>query len=176
MGLADLLVSLAVLSLVMSTNLTLVQQGWRAYAVGSARVEAQQSARIALQRMARDIRSAGAGTATIGFDAVSLAEPARIVFHRDVNVDGVAVGRRETITWKLDRDVLRRDAGGGAQPIVTGVRALAFTYLDARGELTAAAANVRAVRITLTVAATNAFSPGADVAATVSTQVRLRNR
>ena len=175
MGLADLLVSLAVLSLVMSTNLTLVQQGWRAYAVGSARVEAQQSARIALQRMARDIRSAGAGTATIGFDAVSLAEPARIVFHRDVNVDGVAVGRRETITWKLDRDVLRRDAGGGAQPIVTGVRALAFTYLDARGELTAAA-NVRAVRITLTVAATNAASPGADVAATVSTQVRLRNR
>lgn len=176
MGLADLLASLAVLTLVLSANLTLLEQGRRAYAAGSARVEAQQSARIALGRMARDIRTAGAGTANLVFDAVSVAEPSRIVFHRDVNVDGVAVGRQETVTWRLDRDILRRDAGAGGQPIINGVRALRFTYLDAQGEPTTSPASIRTVRVVLTVTAANTSFPGADVATTVSTQVRLRNR
>jgi type II secretory pathway component PulJ len=176
MGLADLLTSLVVLSLVLGANLTLLEQGRRAYAVGSARVEAQQNARIALARMARDIRTAGAGTANLVFDAVSVAEPARIVFHRDVNVDGIPAGRQEMVVWRLDRDVLRRDAGGGGQPIVNGVRAMRLTYLDASGEPTTSPARIRTVSITLTVTAANTSSPGADVATTVSTQVRLRNR
>ncbi len=176
MTLGDLLVSIAVLALVMTANLTLLAEGRRAYEIGAAKVEAQQAGRIALSRLAREVRTAGAGTANVTFSAIAVAEPSRIVLQRDWNVDGVIAGRRETITWKLDGSVLRRDAGGGAQPIVNGVRALAFRYLDADDQPTSVPSAIRSVVIVLTTAPAGTASPSADVTTTLSTQVRLRNR
>ena len=172
--LADLLVAVAVLSVLLSTNFVLLDQGQRAYQTGAARVESQQSARIALMRLVRDLRTAGSAPDTPAFDAISVAEPARIVLHRDWNGDGVIAGPRETVTWKLDGTILRRDAGGGAQPIINGALELAFAYFDADGAPTSSPADVRSVRVTLT---TGAFGvPGTGVRTTLSTQVRLRNR
>jgi type II secretory pathway component PulJ len=172
--LADLLVAVAVLGLVMSANFVLLDQGQRAWQTGAARVEAQQSARIALTRIARDIRTAGSAPVSTAFAAISVAEPARLVLHRDWNGDGVIAGPRETVTWKLDGTILRRDAGGGAQPIVNGARALAFAYFDAEGAPTATPSEVRSVRVTLT---TEPFGfEGTGVSTTVTTHVRLRNR
>jgi hypothetical protein len=173
--LADLLVAVAVLGLLMGANFVLLDQGQRAYQTGAARVESQQTARIALTRLARDIRTAGSGSVTPAFAAISVAEPGRIVLHRDWNGDGViAAGASETVTWFLDGTILRRNAGGGAQPIVNGARALAFAYFDAGGSPAPTPADVRSVRITLTTGAAGAA--GTDVTTTVSTQVRLRNR
>ena len=45
--------------------------------------------------------------------------------------------------------VLRRDAGGGAQPIIDGVRRLELTYFDGAGIPTTDPAQVTAVRIRL---------------------------
>ncbi|MBI2218821.1 MAG: hypothetical protein HYU51_16165 [Candidatus Rokubacteria bacterium] len=173
MTLTDLLVSVAVLGLLMTANLTVLQAGSRAWETGAARVEAQENARVALTRMARDIKTAGAGAAAT-FAAVTVAEPARIVFHRDENDDRVIAGTRETITWKLDAGILRRDAGGGAQPIVNGVRALAIRYFDAAGAPAAVPEDVRSVEITLTTEPVSVVGTG--VRTTVSTRVRLRNR
>jgi hypothetical protein len=157
----------------MTANLTVLQAGSRAWEMGAARVDAQENARVALTRMARDIKTAGAGAAAT-FAAVTVAEPARIVFHRDENDDGVIAGTRETITWKLDGQILRRDAGGGAQPIVNGVRGLAIRYFDAAGTLTTLPEDVRSVEITLTTEPVTAVGTG--VRAKVSTRVGLRNR
>lgn len=177
MHLADLLAALAVLGLVLGTLLTLLEQGQRLYAFGAARIETQQSARVAVERLARDIRSAGYGTAATAFPAISVAAPDRIVLHSDLDGDGVIAARGETITWRVAAGVLRRDAGGGAQPIINGVRALALTYLDGAGHVTDAPAAVRAVAIALTTAPDHTASVMAgDVLATVTTQVRLRNR
>lgn len=173
MTLADLLTSIATLGLVMSGTFIVLDEGRRAYEIGAARVEAQQTARIALTRMARDLRSAGAGV-TPTFAAVSVAEPARIVFHRDANQDGVIAGTRETITWTLDGTILRRDAGGGAQPIINGARALVLAYYDAAGVPTTVPEDVRAVAITLTTEPVSTATAG--VTTTVSTSVRFRNR
>jgi type II secretory pathway component PulJ len=172
--LADLLVAVSVLGLVMSANFVLLDQGQRAYRTGAARVESQQTARIALTRIARELRTAGSGVVDPSFAAISIAEPTRVTFHRDWNGDGVISGGRETVTWFLDGTILRRDAGGGAQPIVNGVRALAFAYFDADGAPTVTPTAVRSVKITLTTegASTTETRP----TTTVSTQVRLRNR
>ncbi len=169
MTLADLLVAAAVLGLVLSTTLVALDQGQRVYRGGTARVEAQQSARIALERMAREIRQAGTGLAPV---AVSVAEPERIVLHFDLDGDGAASDRREMITWRLAGRVLRRDAGGGAQPIVENVLALALAYFDVAGTPTTVPDDVRTVAITLT---TESSLPGAGTT-TMSTMVRLRNR
>jgi hypothetical protein len=172
-SLAELLVSVAVLGLLLGGTLAVLEEGQRAWAYGTARVEAQQSARAAVVRMAREIRQAGLGPVP----AVAVAEPSRLTIHLDLDGDGVIAPTRETITWLLSGRVLRRNAGGGAQPIVNGVRALAFTYLDVGGRPTAEPADVRMIGVQLTAGPDVARAgPAAAVAVTVSTLVHLRNR
>ena len=171
-NLAELLVALALLGLTLSGMLWALEQGQQAYAIGEARVEAQQNGRIALERLTREIRAAGAGGR--GFDAISVAEPQRIVLHLDRSGDGLISQRGETITWRLLGTVLRRDAGGGAQPVINGVQSLALDYLDARGQPTRVPGAVRTVAITLTTA--GGSGAGRAGATTFTTEVRLRNR
>ena len=170
-NLAELLVTLALLGLTLAGLFTCLDHGQRAYAIGAARVESQQSARIALERLAREIRGAGAGGDT--FDAISVAEPERIVLQADFDGDGAADGRGETIAWRLAGAVLRRDAGGGAQPVVEGVLRLRLEYLDFASRPTSVPGEVRTVVVTLT---TEGGQPGAGGATTLTTRVGLRNR
>jgi type II secretory pathway component PulJ len=177
MNLAELLVSIALVGLVLGSLLAALDQGQRAYATGSAGVEVTQNARVALARMATEIRQAGRGPHPDRFPAIAVAEPARIVLQHDLNGDGVIAGAGETITWRLSGTVLRRDAGGGAQPIINGVTGLTFAYLDAEGQPAASLAAIRIVTIDLTAAPTHTASVLAATSAhTFSTQIRLRNR
>jgi type IV pilus assembly protein PilW len=172
--LVDVLVALALLGLVLSATVSVLSQGQRAYTAGAGRVESQQSARVALDRMARELRQAGAqGGGTL--PALAVAEPSRLVIQHDLDGDGVASARGETVTWQLTAGVLRRNAGGGAQPIVNGVHALSFRYLDADARPTTLPAAVRTVIIALT---TEPEHPGAGGATLIrlTTEVRLRNR
>jgi hypothetical protein len=175
-SLAELLASLAVLGLVMAATVMFLVSGQRAYLAGTARVESQQSARIALARMAREIRQAGFAPTSANFAALSVFEPKRLVLHMDLDADGVIAGRPETITWLLGADgVLRRDAGGGAQPVINGVRSLSFTYLGPDGVPAAAPSEVRSVVIRLTTGPEGAPTR-LDGLTTLMTEVRLRNR
>jgi Tfp pilus assembly protein PilW len=175
--LAELLVSLAVAGVLMAATVSLLDEGQRLYAHGAARVEAQQSARMALERMAREIREAGLAPLDPGFPAISVALPTQIVLHFDVNGDGVIAGTKETVTWSLAGRVLRRNAGAGAQPIVNGVRDLVLEYRDAARRPTTSPAEVRSVTITLTTEPDHAPADSSRSAqARYTTEVRLRNR
>lgn len=177
MTLAELLVSLAVSGLVMGGVLVLLEEGQRVHGRGAARVEAQQAARIAVERMAREIRQAGAGSGPPTFDPIGAAEPDRIVLHFDHDGDGVPAGKGEVVTWALVGTVLRRNAGAGAQPVVNGVRALRLDYADAAGQPTTDPAAVRVVTITLTTEPAHAPADASRRAiARVTTAARLRNR
>jgi Tfp pilus assembly protein PilW len=176
MSLADLLAALAVVGLVLGGTLTLLRAGEQAAALGSARADAQQGARVALERLAREIRQAGRGLADPEAPAISVAEPSRIVIHMDLDGDGRSATGRETITWLVRDGVLRRSAGGGAQPIIDGVRDLVLTYRDARDEPTTRPGAVRAVGIALTTESAAAAGPARRVPAVLATEVRLRNR
>jgi hypothetical protein len=175
--LADLLVSTAVLGITLGATLLTLEQGQQAWAVGAARVEAQQSGRAALAWLAAELRTAGQGTGPRRDAALAIAEPARVALRVDRNRDGVIAAANETITWHLAGDVLRRDAGGGAQPVVNGVRELRLAYVDAAGVATTDPAAVRRVAVTLVTRADHATSLVArDLAAVFTTEVHLRNR
>src|SRR5207245_2748810 len=116
-----------------------------------------------------------AGRVGRGFDAVAVAAPDAIVLQQDLDGDGVIAARGERVTWRLAGTILRRDAGGGAQPIVNGVHVLALTYFDAVGAPTAAPAEVRSVEIVL-VTRPDYSVPGSTVSTALTTRVRLRNR
>jgi hypothetical protein len=173
--LADLLVAMAVFGVVSAGMFTMLQEGLRVYTIGAARAESQQSGRIAVERLAGEIRAAGLGPPPAAFPAIAVAEPTRIVLHHDLDGDGVIAGSGETITWRLTGPTLRRDAGGGAQPVIDGVRSFALDYLDASGHVAVTAEEARMVVITLV---TEAAWELADrsVITTYSTRVRLRNR
>ena len=177
MNLAELLVATTLIGLTLGSLLTALDQGQRVYATGSAHVEVTQSARVALARMAAEIRQAGRGARPDAFSAIAVAEPSRIVLQYDLNGDGVIAGTGETVTWQLSSGVLRRNAGGGAQPIINGVKDVVFTYLDADGQRAASLDVIRSVTISVTASPTHTASVlAATSALTMSTQVRLRNR
>jgi hypothetical protein len=178
MTLADLLVSTALLGMTCGATLVLLEQGQQAWAVGAARVDAQQSARAALTWLTGELRTAGQGSSgPRGIPALSAVEPSRVVLHVDRNRDGVVVGPGETITWRLAGDVLRRDAGGGAQPVINAVRAFTLAYFAADGQPTTDPLAVRRIAITLVTRADHArFHNTRDLRATLTTDVRLRNR
>ncbi|PYN27650.1 MAG: hypothetical protein DMD99_01755 [Candidatus Rokuibacteriota bacterium] len=175
MHLADLLVAMAIFGLVSAGVFTVLQEGLRVYAVGASRAESQQSGRVAVERLAGEIRTAGLGARPAMFAAISVAEPTHIVLHHDLDGDGVIAGNGETIIWRLTGKTLSRDAGGGAQPIVDGVRSFGLEYLDAASLPVQVPDEVRTVLITIVTEAVWDAAERSPVTV-FSTRVRLRNR
>ena len=169
-SLVELLVATAVMGLLMAATLSLLQAGLAAWGWGAGRVEAQQAVRAALERMARELREAGYDPTGAGIEAVLVAEPARIVFQRDLNGNGLIDPTRERVTYLLrpGETTLRRDAGGGAQPLAERVRRFALTYLDRDGAPTTNPVRIASVRIEI-------VSGRAGPEATMATLVTLRN-
>jgi hypothetical protein len=167
-SLAELLVGLGLMGLVMAGALSLLAGGLEAWQWGVARVDAQQAARAGLERMAGELRLAGYDPRGAGLAAIVVAEPDRVVLQHDLNASGAIDPTRERVSYLVRGGVLRRDAGGGAQPLAEGVRTLSLLYRDAAGAETTDPAAVRSVRIRLEV---GARAP----TLTLETEVGLRN-
>lgn len=169
-SLVEVLVATAIMGLVMSATLSVLQSGLAAWGWGTGQVEAQQAIRAALERMAHELREAGYDPTGAGIEAVLVAEPARIVFQRDLNGNGLIDPTRERVTYLLrsGETTLRRDAGGGAQPLAESVRRLTLSYLDKDGAPTGDPARIASVRIEI-----EAGRTGPE--ATMATLVTLRN-
>ena len=169
-SLVELLVAMAVMGLLMAATLSLLQSALTAWGWGAGRIEAQQAVRAALERMARELREAGYDPMGAGVEAVVVAEPARVVFQRDLNGNGLIDPTRERVTYLLrpGDTTLRRDAGAGAQPLAESVRRFALTYFDSAGSPTADPARVASVRMEIE-------SGRAGPVAVMATQVTLRN-
>jgi prepilin-type N-terminal cleavage/methylation domain-containing protein len=158
--LTELLVALAMLGLVLTGVYTLQQQGLYSYMIGSAKVEAQQNARIALDLMIRELRSATSVTATAAGD---------LTF---VDQNGV------TLRYNLNGTNLQRTENGVVSILIGGVQSLALTYRDSNGAVTGAPANVANIMIAITTqpqAANPCAASALNQKMIVQDQVRLRN-
>ena len=147
--LVEALTAAALLGLLLSGVLGLLSTGTQSYGVGALRVDLQQGVRLALERMARELREAGYDPTGAGFPAVVEAGPTRVAMQRDLNGNGVIDPTRERVTFLLRADVLRRDAGGGAQPMLAGVRRFVVTYGDRAGVPTTDPGRVAIVHVEL---------------------------
>jgi hypothetical protein len=175
--LGDLLVSMALLGLTVGTTVTLLEHGQQVWAVGATRVETQQSARAALTWLVSELRAAGQGNSGDALPALSVAEPSRLVLHLDRNRDGVIAGAAESVTWLLVGDILRREAGGGAQPVINAVRSLSFAYFDADNRATTDATAVRRIAITLATRPDHTRTTATqNLGAILTTEITLRNQ
>lgn len=164
--LIELLLALATLGLVLVGVVLLQQQGQFAFVTGTARVESQQNARVALELFVREVRSARGVVAAAGCDDVT-SGATDFSFQ---NQDGVVIRYRRNGTS------LERTDGNGAATLIGGVQEFRVWCFQASGARTAVPASVRSVTIALaTYPEDNPSYAPAHQVAMVESQVRLRN-
>ncbi len=164
--LVELLVVTAVLGLVLSGIVVMQTQGQQAYLFGAHRVEVQQNARVALDLMVRELRSAQSITA--------LTSATDLAF---VDQNGVA------LEYSISGTTLNRIASGTATPLVGGVQTFSLTYYSAfdastnTGTTTTDPVKVTSIVIQLVTGTEDQVSAGSpsDQHATMASMVRLRN-
>jgi Tfp pilus assembly protein PilW len=174
---AELLIAAAMTSALMAAVFVVLQQGQNAYLFGAGRAEVQQTARGALDRIARELRTG---------IAVTTATATTITFQY-IDDSGAAFGNTPvtvTVQYSLNGTDLQRNqtapAPVAAQPetVIGGVTGFALTYFNSSNVAAANAADVRTVNVRLTTqvqdAATTNVSP-ANQRAVVEDRVRLRN-
>jgi prepilin-type N-terminal cleavage/methylation domain-containing protein len=171
--LTELLVGLAVLGLALASVVTFHDRGLWAYLTGSNRVEVQQNARVALARLAREVRAAQ--------DVSVQVSPPQLTIRTDWNGNGIpgenlAVQvapdeplRGERVVYRLNGDVLERQESGvdaAFVPVAGGVVRLEFTTPTAK-----------TLSITLQTRSEENLptGSGADTRSQLATTVRLRN-
>lgn len=216
--LAEMLVVCAIVGLVMASLLGLVMSGQQAYWFGTTQVDGQQTVRVAIERMAKEIREAGyeplpgetdptacpnatnyplytSGVPCYKF--VPITAPSATSLTLQYNWDGsncaapcspintaalvtdpmtcpTAACRGEQVTYSLSGGNLRRqESVVDASPVIiaSGITALAFTYRDENGNVTASTDLIRSVDISVTA---QTATKGAFV--TMIDRIRLRNR
>lgn len=173
--LIELLIAMLVGSMVMAAVMVSFQSQHNTYLAQDEVVEMQQNARVAMDMLVRDIRSAGydpnslgAGITTVGITAGGVAPT--LTFTRE---DDAAPPGLETISYSLfdafvstdppSNDGLVDDlalqvttaASGtaGRQVVAENISRLEFLYLDASGNPTAVLDNIRTIQVSIMVQA-----------------------
>ena len=194
---AELLVTAAVISLIMAGLLSLLMSGQQSYLTGANRAEAQQNARLVLNRMIQEIRTAGFDPLnTQSFAAVTaLASGTGFVLKNDWNgngtintsgtstIDGVTHG--EQITYTFSGSSLTRQETGvdsSAVTVTAAINSVTIQYLDADDVAVSipSGANASLIRTVVLNVTTNSdtISSGTVNRVAVNSQdrVRIRNR
>ena len=173
--LAELLVVTAVLGLTLAAVGMLLQKGQQAYTFGSNRVEAQQNARVALELLTRELRSAQSITTLGGASDITFTV---------CDAASMTACTPVTVQYQLSGANLNRISGGNTDTIIGGVQSLTMTYCNvwngATNTCTTAAATpatIRVIRVQLVAKTEDAASTGslADRRMTVESTIRLRN-
>jgi prepilin-type N-terminal cleavage/methylation domain-containing protein len=171
--LAELLTALAMVATVLAAAVMIESGALQAYVTGSNKTEVQQNARVALERMAREIRQATTNPGT-GQPGLTVATATSLSFY-DQNTG--------LTTYVLNGTTLTRTANGVDEVIIGRVQVppSQFAYRDINdtvlGVPVATPANVYRVDITIRAASEDTVVTNgvADTRADLTTTVRLRN-
>lgn len=196
--LVEILVASAIFVVIFLAVYLVYETNQITFAKGERDVDIQQNARVAMDRIVRELRMAG-------FDPqvptiipnpcatpIQLATPASITFIADVDSDGTT--ERVEYTHDPDPPGVRREqwpslagadcegdwsASAGAQPLVDKVVSLTFTYYDNSGtqipdaDLTARLGEIR--RITIAITTSDILPSEGTRSYTLTSEVRPRN-
>ena len=182
----ELLISLAILSLCLSSIYGLYMSFIRMHTSEGVKIKVQQNVRASLDMMVRDIRIAGLDPAvTHAFGIRAPLQPRRIRFTADRDMDGqmdepnVADGIEESDLEQMEygyngTDLIESDGTEEMRAtLVDNVSDLTFTYLDADDATTTNANDVRSIEINMTIQ--KPAGRGGQVSRTLIKRVNCRN-
>lgn len=137
----ELVLVIVIVAIIASLGAQMMGSGFQSYFSGRDISRGDWQARVALERMTRELRAVRSATAA---DLI-ISPASEITF---VNSDGA------TVRFYVVGTQLMRSNGGvaGAQPLADGISALSFSYLQADGTTPAASATlVRYITVSFTV-------------------------
>jgi len=198
---AEMLVSAAVIAIIMAGLLSLLMSGQQSYVAGANRAEAQQNARLVLERMVRELRTAGhdprdgGNNSGVFAPVTALASGTGFVLRNDwnasnaietnvtVTVDNVAHG--EQVTYTFNGNTLTRQESSidaSAVTVTDRISSATIQYLDADDVAVSSPSGANAARIRTVVLDVTALpetveaGTGTNAAVRLQTRVRIRNR
>jgi hypothetical protein len=127
-------------------------------------VELQENCRVAMDKMAAEIRMAGYDpTNHAKAKILPTSNETRLIFSMDMNEDGDIEDPGEQISYYLSDldgngigDLVREDfTGTGAQQVITNVSALHYFYVDKEGNAVAPGPFTSSVEIAMVIKTTN---------------------
>lgn len=150
--LIEIVITIVLIGILSGIAAMIILQGVRAYSDEQSRSDSHYQARLAIERMAREIRTIkqpgllGAATPPPVIGAISGNPAASFIF---TDASGA------TITYSLSGTTLNRTVGGIPAALAQNVMTLEFWHYDNTGTPTTAAASVWTVRIDITVTPTS---------------------
>jgi prepilin-type N-terminal cleavage/methylation domain-containing protein len=140
--LVEIVITIVLIGILSGIAAMIILQGVRAYSDEQSRSDVHYQARLAVERMAREIRLIRWNTALAQADITTM-NPTVV---RYTDIQGNQMGFRLNI-GNLERS---QDNGATWQTLATGVTALNFNYVQQDGATPAAAATLWFVEITMT--------------------------
>ncbi|MCK4467199.1 MAG: prepilin-type N-terminal cleavage/methylation domain-containing protein [Desulfobacterales bacterium] len=154
--LVELLIAMTIGLIILAALSSTFLMQRKIYDVQEQIVEMVQTARAAMDMMTREIRMAGYDPAGAGFDGITYnADQLQIRADLNGNGDTDSTGNpNEYIKYTMDSDYpfeIRRNTGGGRQEFALNIQSFTFEYLDSSGSATTTTADIRQIKITITV-------------------------
>jgi hypothetical protein len=135
-GLLDLLVGLVLAGLALAVLVGAAGTGGRLLVNAGRRAEVEDTAQLAVESFAFDVRRAGFDPAAADVPALELVEPGRVRLTADLDGDGaIDSSSEETVTWVCTAATRRlsRIVGAQSMPVADGADGCGFRYFDADG-------------------------------------------
>ncbi len=176
--LAEMLVVCAIVGLVMASLLGLVMSGQQAYWFGTTQVDAQQTTRVALERMVKEIREAG--YEPLAPNPAACPPPLALGYCFDALASGqTATSLTLQYNWNGSNTTSHIDAGAVNDPLQcptgTPCRGERITYSFSSGNLTRQEIGVDATPVVIASGITGlTFSYFADDGTTTATTANIR--
>jgi prepilin-type N-terminal cleavage/methylation domain-containing protein len=150
--LVELLISIAIFSIIIGSifSFSIAQ---RKYLSVQEQISGMiQNARAAMEMISGELTVAGYSPSGAVFSGIPY-NTAQLQIYADLNGNGVLTDPNENIIYSYDANNKRivRNTGSGNQPLVDNIQSFTFEYLDALGNPTTVTANIRQIRISITV-------------------------
>ncbi len=180
-SLMEVLISLSVFTIVLFAVYTVFTASHRIFIGGEDKIEVQQTGRVAMEMVAREIRTAGYDPSDVmnllSTTAIQVANANTLTFVTDVDGDNVT----DQVTYRLQgtQVVRERSSWDGVtfsapvpEELADGVTVFTFTYFDGSDNVPATLADIRRITIGLTVQETGV---GGQQTLPLTMDIRLRN-
>ena len=158
-SLVELLVAMTIGTVVLGAMYNVFTVQNKTFSIQEQIVEMQQNARAAMDMMSREIRMAGYDPVEINFDSNPsnnfsgvTVNASQLQIQADLDGNGaIDTSSKENIVYAFNtaNKKITRNIGAGAQSFAENVDSFTFTYLDGSGNVTAASASVRQIRMTI---------------------------
>jgi type IV pilus assembly protein PilW len=158
-SLVELLVAVAIGSIVLSAIVSTFVVQRKSYAVQEQITEMVQTARAAIDMISREVRMAGYNPKGASFYGITY-NPTQLEIRADLRgaggndgPDGDTNDPNETIAYKYydtTSQIKRKTGTGYFQPFAENIQAFSFAHLDHDGHTTTSTADIRQIEIAIT--------------------------